>query len=137
MAPDVLETGERDADALERQAQVAAAVAGDHASMAAAMNKPIVEAVVRSGHQYMACLSQLSNEALALASERYRHNAEFAQSLTHCKRLPDAMSLQRRWVMQAAEDYIDRAANLARATTSAAICWWQPLLQADERRNVG
>jgi hypothetical protein len=134
MAPDVLETAARGADALERQTKVAAAVLEDQASSAAAVNKPIVEAVVRAGHQYMACVSELSNDTLALAGERYRHNAEFAQSLAHCRRLQDAMSLQRRWVMQAVEDYVDRAANLARTSTSAAICFWQPLLQADELR---
>jgi hypothetical protein len=129
-----LETAARGADALERQAKVAAAVLEDHASTATAMNKPIAEAAMRAGQQYMACVSQLSNETLALAGERYRHNAEFAQSLAHCRRLQDAMSLQRHWVMQAADDYIDGAANLARTSTSAAICFWQPLLPAGELR---
>jgi len=131
-ADDLMETGERVAATLEHQVDEAATATQKRIRMTAANTKPIVDAMIRAGQQYMAVVSQFGNGTLQLAGDRYRHNLEFARSLARCRDLTDAIWLQRNWAIQAAEDYMDQTANLARAAASSALQPWQALMPADE-----
>src|SRR5262245_44941638 len=130
-ADDRMETGERVAPTLEHRLYEAATVAQDQMGRAAANTKPVVDAMIRAGQQYMAFLNQLSSGTLQLAGDRYRHNVEFAKSLAHCRGLTEAIWLQRNWALQAAEDYMDQTAHLARAAASSALRPWQQLMPAE------
>jgi len=131
-ADDLMETGERVAATFEHQVDEAATAAQNQIGVTAANTKPIVDAMIRVGQQYMAFVNQFGNGTLQLAGERYRHNLEFAKSLAQCRDLTAAIWLQRNWALQAAEDYMDQTANMARAAASSALQPWQALMPADE-----
>ena len=120
-------TAERVAEEVSAGAQEGAETVARQVDSATALSRPVIDAWVHAGQQYLDCVNRLSAETVGLAAQRWRRDAEFAQSLAS-----DALSLQQGWAKQAASDYAERVTNMAQLAASAAFESWRPILRAEE-----
>src|SRR5262245_4841865 len=120
-------TAEHVAEDVSARAQEGAEAVAHQVDTATALSRPVIEAWVRAGRKYLDCVNRLSAETLGFATERWRRDTEFAQSLAS-----DALSLPQEWAKQAASDYAEKVTTMAHLAASAAVESWRPIQRAEE-----
>lgn len=120
-------TAEHVAEEVSAGAQEAAETVARQVDTATTLSRPVIDAWVRAGRQYLDYVNRMSAETVGLATQRWQHDAELAQALAS-----DALSLHQEWAKQAASDYAERVTKMAHLAASAAFESWQPMLRAEE-----
>ncbi len=89
----------------------------------AAMNGPMLEALMHSGEAYTKACLAWQQEVYRFLGSRLNWDGRVTAALAKCRTLSELAEVQQDWAMTAARDYFDEANRLAQIASSFVPSW--------------
>ena len=94
---------------------------------AAALAKPLADAVAECGEACSKGFAQWQDEVARFAQGRLQRNSELAEAMARCRDLNDMVGLQQEWLKAASQDYMQQTARMMGIASRLTQDWMQPM----------
>jgi hypothetical protein len=94
---------------------------------AAALAKPLADAVAECGEACSKGFAQWQDEVARFAQGRLQRNSELAEAMARCRDVNDMVGLHQEWLKTASQDYMQQTARMMGIASRLTQDWMQPM----------